>query len=80
METGTITEWKVKEGEAFAAGDIICLVETDKVNNSLSADQGHGVWLSFSLLLLLLLLFLLFSSTVRGLSNSPNVAWRSLLH
>lgn len=31
METGTITEWKVKEGEAFAAGDIICMVETDKV-------------------------------------------------
>ena len=31
MESGTITEWKVKEGEAFAAGDIICLVETDKV-------------------------------------------------
>ncbi|CAN0548434.1 unnamed protein product, partial [Laminaria digitata] len=34
METGTITEWKVKEGEAFAAGDIICLVETDKVRLS----------------------------------------------
>ena len=30
MEIGTITEWKVNEGEAFAAGDIICLVETDK--------------------------------------------------
>lgn len=33
METGTITEWKVKEGEAFAAGDIICMVETDKVTH-----------------------------------------------
>lgn len=32
MEAGTITEWKVKEGEAFAAGDIICMVETDKVS------------------------------------------------
>lgn len=31
MEMGTITEWKVKEGEAFAAGDIVCMVETDKV-------------------------------------------------
>lgn len=31
MEMGTITEWKVKEGDAFAAGDIICMVETDKV-------------------------------------------------
>jgi len=32
METGTITEWLVKEGEAFSAGDIICMVETDKVS------------------------------------------------
>lgn len=32
METGTITEWLVKEGDAFAAGDIICMVETDKVS------------------------------------------------
>lgn len=31
METGTITEWLVKEGDSFAAGDIICMVETDKV-------------------------------------------------
>lgn len=34
METGTITEWLVKEGDAFAAGDIICMVETDKVGVS----------------------------------------------
>lgn len=33
METGTITEWLVKEGDAFAAGDIICMVETDKVSS-----------------------------------------------
>lgn len=31
MEAGTISEWKVQEGKSFSAGDIICLVETDKV-------------------------------------------------
>lgn len=30
MELGTIASWKVKEGSAFAAGDVICQVETDK--------------------------------------------------
>lgn len=28
---GNITEWKKKEGEEFAAGDVLCEVETDKV-------------------------------------------------
>eukprot|EP00904_Undaria_pinnatifida_P013593 jgi/Undpi1/9364/HiC_scaffold_26.g11822.m1 len=39
MESGTITEWKVKEGEAFAAGDIICLVETDKATVDYEAQD-----------------------------------------
>ena len=30
MEAGTIAEWNVKEGEAFAAGDSVAEIETDK--------------------------------------------------
>ncbi len=30
METGTIAKWLKTEGEAVAAGDVICQVETDK--------------------------------------------------
>lgn len=41
MEAGTISEWKVKEGEAFSAGDIICMVETDKVNSLCSSGRPH---------------------------------------
>ena len=30
MEAGTIAEWNVQEGEAFAAGDSVAEIETDK--------------------------------------------------
>ena len=30
MEAGTIAEWNVKEGDAFAAGDSVAEIETDK--------------------------------------------------
>jgi pyruvate dehydrogenase E2 component (dihydrolipoamide acetyltransferase) len=30
MESGTIVQWNVKEGEAFGAGVVLCEVETDK--------------------------------------------------
>jgi len=30
METGTIAKWNLGEGDAFAAGDVLCEVETDK--------------------------------------------------
>eukprot|EP00903_Cladosiphon_okamuranus_P017034 g15699.t1 len=39
MERGTITEWLVKEGDAFAAGDIICMVETDKATVDFEAQD-----------------------------------------
>jgi pyruvate/2-oxoglutarate dehydrogenase complex dihydrolipoamide acyltransferase (E2) component len=41
MEAGTIASWKVKEGASFAAGDIICEIETDKatVDNE-AQDEG----------------------------------------
>ena len=42
METGTISEWKVKEGEAFAAGDSLAEIETDKASIDFEA-QDDGV-------------------------------------
>lgn len=30
METGTISSWNIGEGDSFAAGDVICEIETDK--------------------------------------------------
>ena len=42
MEAGTIASWKVEEGTAFAAGDVICEVETDKATVDFEA-QDEGV-------------------------------------
>ncbi|GFH50622.1 hypothetical protein CTEN210_07098 [Chaetoceros tenuissimus] len=42
METGIISEWKVKEGEAFAAGDSLAEIETDKASIDFEA-QDDGV-------------------------------------
>jgi pyruvate dehydrogenase E2 component (dihydrolipoamide acetyltransferase) len=42
MEAGTISEWKVKEGEAFAAGDSIAEIETDKATIDFEA-QDDGI-------------------------------------
>ena len=42
METGTISEWKVKEGEAFSAGDSLAEIETDKASIDFEA-QDDGV-------------------------------------
>lgn len=42
MEAGTIAEWNVKEGESYAAGDVLCEVETDKATVSFEA-QDDGV-------------------------------------
>ena len=30
MEIGNITEWKMKEGDEFEAGDVLATIETDK--------------------------------------------------
>lgn len=30
METGTIAKWNIDSGDSFAAGDVICEIETDK--------------------------------------------------
>lgn len=30
MESGNLAKWRMKEGDAISAGDIICEIETDK--------------------------------------------------
>jgi pyruvate dehydrogenase E2 component (dihydrolipoamide acetyltransferase) len=38
MEEGTIAEWRVEEGKPFAKGDVIALIETDKITNEVEAE------------------------------------------
>eukprot|EP00565_Helicotheca_tamesis_P006500 CAMPEP_0185734428 /NCGR_PEP_ID=MMETSP1171-20130828/22458_1 /TAXON_ID=374046 /ORGANISM="Helicotheca tamensis, Strain CCMP826" /LENGTH=444 /DNA_ID=CAMNT_0028404419 /DNA_START=159 /DNA_END=1493 /DNA_ORIENTATION=- len=42
MEAGTIAKWNKNEGEPFAAGDILCEIETDKATVDFEA-QDDGV-------------------------------------
>eukprot|EP00553_Chaetoceros_curvisetus_P009874 CAMPEP_0204616832 /NCGR_PEP_ID=MMETSP0717-20131115/3983_1 /ASSEMBLY_ACC=CAM_ASM_000666 /TAXON_ID=230516 /ORGANISM="Chaetoceros curvisetus" /LENGTH=181 /DNA_ID=CAMNT_0051630197 /DNA_START=118 /DNA_END=663 /DNA_ORIENTATION=- len=42
METGTISSWKLQEGESFAAGDSLAEIETDKATIDFEA-QDDGV-------------------------------------
>lgn len=42
MTEGTIANWKVKEGEAFSAGDVLLEIETDKATMDVEA-QDDGV-------------------------------------
>lgn len=39
MQEGTISEWVVQEGKPFKKGDIIALIETDKISNEVEADN-----------------------------------------
>jgi len=43
MTEGTIAEWMVKEGEAFTRGQILCLIETDKITNEVEAEVRRGL-------------------------------------
>ena len=38
MQQGTLTEWHVQEGETVTKGQLIALVETDKITNEMEAD------------------------------------------
>ena len=40
MEQGTIAKWSVEEGAAFAAGDVICEIETDKATVDFDVVDG----------------------------------------
>ena len=39
MQEGTLAEWLVAEGAAFAKGDLIALIETDKITNEYEAER-----------------------------------------
>ena len=39
MEEGTIVKWHKAEGEAIAAGDVLCDIQTDKAVVSMEADD-----------------------------------------
>ena len=38
MREGTLAKWLVSEGQAFARGDLLALVETDKITNEIEAE------------------------------------------
>lgn len=38
MTEGTIAEWMVPEGQAFKRGQVLCLIETDKITNEVEAE------------------------------------------
>lgn len=40
MQKGTLSEWHVKEGDAVEKGQLLALVETDKITNELEASQA----------------------------------------
>jgi pyruvate dehydrogenase E2 component (dihydrolipoamide acetyltransferase) len=40
MESGTIAKWNLKEGDSFAAGDVMCSVETDKATVDFEAQDA----------------------------------------
>jgi len=42
METGTIANWKIGAGQSFAAGDVLCEIETDKATIDFEA-QDDGI-------------------------------------
>lgn len=39
MEEGLLAEWKVAPGDRFRAGDILYVVETDKISNEIEAGE-----------------------------------------
>lgn len=42
MTEGSISEWKLKEGDSFAAGDVLLSIETDKASIDVEA-QDDGI-------------------------------------
>lgn len=43
MTEATLVEWLVDDGAAVAAGDPICRIETDKVDEELSAPAAGSI-------------------------------------
>ena len=42
MDSGSISSWSIKEGDSFAAGDVLCSIETDKAAVDFEA-QDDGI-------------------------------------
>lgn len=40
MEEGKVAQWQVRPGQAFAAGDILVVIETDKIANDVEAPEA----------------------------------------
>ena len=40
MEEGTVAKWHVRPGVPFAAGDVLVVVETDKIANDVEAPSA----------------------------------------
>lgn len=38
MTEGTVAEWMVRQGETFKRGQLLCLIETDKITNEVEAE------------------------------------------
>lgn len=38
MQEGTLAEWRVREGERFEKGQLLALIETDKITNEVEAE------------------------------------------
>ncbi|MDR7101918.1 2-oxo acid dehydrogenase subunit E2 [Croceicoccus sp. BE223] len=43
MTEGTIAEWMFGEGDSFSKGQLICLIETDKITNEVEAEYDATV-------------------------------------
>ena len=43
MQKGKLSEWHVKAGDAVEKGQLLALVETDKITNELEASQSGVV-------------------------------------
>jgi pyruvate dehydrogenase E2 component (dihydrolipoamide acetyltransferase) len=39
MSEGTIAEWMVAEGAPFTRGQVLALIETDKITNEIEAES-----------------------------------------
>ena len=38
MSEGTVAEWMVAEGQTFSRGEVLTLIETDKITNEFEAE------------------------------------------
>lgn len=43
MTEGTIAEWMFGEGDSFSKGQLICLIETDKITNEVEAEYDAKI-------------------------------------